>query len=568
MLIFEKRNLAFSNASRVCDYIGKSIRENTIIYSFDDVTNHIAILTESDHIIDGTLKFNEGSISLQKIKVSPVDSYFSNDSIDSRINESSASLISNLNNCRFSQAENSFDSIVGFLTDKISMKRHRNLLETKKKSILSRNMLKTDLWASITANKQNLVDFVKENKSTILKNKDIVNSILMSRAVRAAINVPLLTLDELSKRKRFSIPANHKDSIYEMICRKELIQKELLEAKNSFSTMWTNSTAMRNLALGFNKEDKHDLVSEAIAEVPMFTLATKQQIADIFERVLSVYSNAARVSEAKLSDHISKVYEAKKPFKTEILKILNENYGISVQNLKYRPSFDSLSKINSSTLEILGKTCKAWKKNPALVNLLGEASKALKSNAGFSALYFSDLLDTVFTESGLLSEMPMGQGEMKELNLDKIKAELMKIRDAIALSRGQQNAGSQEPMNSGEGEMDPELSDEDPAVGNPEEETPGGPPSTDAEAEVDDRMAQIDEPQEDPMAGGEEDMGPAPGSEEEMSSGGLMAGEVSTEDEILDLAREIESLLSDEGQEEAMEDGVEPHNEFEEEEEF
>jgi len=265
------------------------------------------------------------------------------------------------------------------------------------------------------------------------------------------MNVPVLTLETFAKRKRYSVPVDHKDSIYELVCQRELIQKELLEAKNTFSSIWTNSEAMRTLALGFNATDKTELVSDAVKDVPMFSLATKQQIASLFEKVHSIYSNAISISEAKFTEHVSKVYEAKKPYKTQVIKILNEHYGVSVQNLRHKPSFDSLSKINSSTMEILSKISK--KDYPSLSEVLSEASKLLKSKTGFSALYFSDYLNEAFTKSGLLNEMPMAAGEMKELNLDKIKAELMRIRDAIALSRGK----STQPGGEMGSEMEPEM---------------------------------------------------------------------------------------------------------------
>lgn len=635
--LFKNRNLMYSNALRVTDYIGKSIRENTTIYRYNDTTNRIHILTESDHIIEGDLKFGESKITLAKIKVYSADDYLSDDKFDETISESAQSLISNIGDKMFSQAENSFDNIISLFEDKVNLKKHRNLLESKRRSVANRNVLDTEVWTKLIECRKNLVSFLKENLSTVSNNSDLVNSILLSRVVSAAINVPVLTLETFSKRKRYSIPLNHKDSIYELICQRELIQKELLEAKNTFSTIWTNSEAMRNLALGFNAKDKTDLVSEAIKDVPMFSLATKQQIASIFEKVHTVYNNAISISEAKFNDHVSKVYETKKPYKSQVIKILNEQYGVSVQNLRHKPSFDSLSKINSSTMEILSKVAK--KDYPALSEILSEASKLLKTKTGFSALYFSDYLNEAFTKSGLLSEMPVAAGEMKELNLDKIKAELMRIRDAIAMSRGKSEQPSgemgaeMEPEMGGEDgmegeapgefggeegseqelgaeETDPrdEMSDQDDQYKQPEGDI--GPPKDETEANMDQKVGQnnsdlpYDETEmtqgpapgseEDPQMGGTdpglegeeegfEEPGmeaPTPGMEGEEEpgmegeesgldpEGGLMAGEVSAEDEVLDLAREIEELLSGEGEETEAETGEKPFNGMDEEEDM
>lgn len=596
--LFKNRNLVYSNALRITDYIGKSIRENTTIYRFDDSTNKLHILTESDNIIEGDLKFGEAKITLSKIKVYPADDYLSDEKFDANISETAENLITNISDKMFSQAENSFDQIIGLFEDKVNLKKHRNLLETKKRSVSNRNIVDTEVWMKLLECKKNLVTFLKENLEDITNNSDLINSILLSRVVSSAINVPVLTLEEFSKRKRYAIPVNHKDSIYELICQRELIQKELLEAKNTFSTIWTSSEAMRNLALGFNMEDKSDLVAEAVKDVPMFSLATKQQISSIFEKVHSVYSNAISISEAKFTEHVSKVYEAKKPYKEEVISILNEQYGVNVQNLRYKPSFDSLSKINSSTMEIMSKISK--KEYPALSDSLNEASKLLKNKTGFSALYFSDYLNEVFTKSGILNEMPMAPGEMKELNLDKIKSELMRIRDAISMSRGKNTemGGEMETnpeMDSEEGyegekeeggnvvdreeeELDPrdEMSDNDQQFRTPEGEV--GPPKDEVEKRMDNATAR--NASELPYDETEQRQGVAPGSEEDPyagnqdteagidPNGGLMSGEVSAEDEILDLAREIESLLSDEGEENEMETGEKPYNEMDEEEDF
>ena len=67
-------------------------------------------------------------------------------------------------------------------------------------------------------------------------------------------------------------------SIYEMICRQELVKKELLESKKNFGDSWATSPKVKALAGLIYEEDEGSIaeaLSEAIDEVPYFAFVTK-----------------------------------------------------------------------------------------------------------------------------------------------------------------------------------------------------------------------------------------------------------------------------------------------------
>lgn len=428
--IFNRRNRSYSYVNRISDYLGKSIRENTTILNFDDVNKRVSILTESEHVIEADVNFNENRVSLNKIKVFSKEDYFSDEKFEEDLSDSTLSLVSHLNQKEFSKSENQLAQIIEKFDRKANNKKAKALLERKSRSVSNRSILDTETWQKLQEGNKNFIKFLKENKEDVLDNTDLLNTVVLSRALASAIQVPQITLEELSKRKRFSIPLDYTDSIYDMICQKELVQKELLEAKNDFASMYTSRKSMHKLAIGWNANDEHlnELLFEAIQDVPMLALTTKQQLAEAVGRVYSLFQASVSVSEAKLTEFISRLYEAKKPYKEAITDTLNKDYGINVTSLTYRPSFESLAKANSASLEILSKITK--QEYPSLSESLLEASKELRHKAGFSTLYISDFLNTAFTKSGILEGLDMASGP-QEVDLEAIKQHLMAIKSAL-----------------------------------------------------------------------------------------------------------------------------------------
>jgi hypothetical protein len=573
--LFKTRNKLYSHVNRVSDYLGKSIRENTTILSFDDVNKSVSILTESNHVIEADVNVNEERISLNKIKVFTVDEYYSDEKFENQINNNAVNLLSHISEKEFSKAENEFHKLIEQFDRKAQAAGSKNILERKVRSVANRNILHTEVWKKLNESKKNLIKYIKENKEAILNNEDLINTIALSRAISSAIQVPHITLESLSKRKRFSIPINYQDSIYDLICKKELIQKELLEAKKEFSSMYGSSQAMHKLSLGFNTNDEAlvHLISEAIQEIPMFALTTKSQLAESIARVHSIFESAVSISDAKFSEFISRIYEAKKPFKAEILRHLNEEYGINTASLTYKPSFTDLAKANSASLEILSKVSKD--EFPSLSEALNEASQEIRNKAGFSALFISDFLNEAFTKGSILNELDMGAGTPSgsSLDLDAIKAELLKIKDALlgVDSGNEDEMVDEEPEMDANPEAEPEMDEQSPSLGgegdddihididshngeeemSPEEEYNEGEAEPEPDGDELAAMGQEEEAPPMPQEEEEEEMPPMPGPDDSFSPNGgdvasnpLAGEEEETKSEIMDILNDLEAIVS------------------------
>ena len=79
-------------------------------------------------------------------------------------------------------------------------------------------------------------------------------------------------------------------SLYEVICRQELLKKELLESKRDFANVWATSKKVSEL-MGYiyDSEDKVNYaLAEAIVEVPYLALASKSQIRSILSDSLAL----------------------------------------------------------------------------------------------------------------------------------------------------------------------------------------------------------------------------------------------------------------------------------------
>ena len=129
-----------------------------------------------------------------------------------------------------------------------------------------------------------------------------------------------------------------------MICRQELVKKELVESKKQFNYVWATNSVIKNLASCiFESEEKiEEALVKAIQEVPYFALASKKSINETVTNCLSRVDGLG-VDEKDITEYASRLFEAKKEAREIVIQTLNEKYGVDVQNLSEPVSFKSLS---------------------------------------------------------------------------------------------------------------------------------------------------------------------------------------------------------------------------------
>ena len=240
--------------------------------------------------------------------------------------------------------------------------------------------------------------------------------------------------ETLSEVGSFSINESADGSIYEMICKQELIKKELLEHKANFDSVWASNQKVQALAglIYSDEETVNEALSAAIGEVPYLALASKKQLTETFKNSLNL-NGMKDVSINDIQEFASFIFEQKKPARVELIKHLNERYGVSVQNLKEPASFRSLLNTQVVIFETLSKISP---KGSVQREVLSNLAEMLKSKNGVEAIDVNDVIQEVFQAAGY-EGLAINESLERFLEVEKLK-ELGKI---IQMATGGSSAG-------------------------------------------------------------------------------------------------------------------------------
>jgi len=217
----------------------------------------------------------------------------------------------------------------------------------------------------------------------------------LSKVVGETYDLPRLALENL-KDEFVVVPTNSKKTLYEMVCDKELVRKELLEAKESFSRMWTNNDTIATLASHIYSTDRvvKDALQEAVAQVPYIALSNKVDLVAVMDSVYQV-NNPGTVSQKDIRDYVNKIYEFKKPLKQLVIQTLNEKYGVNVQSLRFVPSFKGLAEVQAEVLSMISESCDEG----ILCDVLNEFSHCMSRKGGVQVLDVANTLSDIMQEA-------------------------------------------------------------------------------------------------------------------------------------------------------------------------
>ena len=189
-----------------------------------------------------------------------------------------------------------------------------------------------------------------------------------------------------------------------MICRQELVTKELRESKNNFDVVWANNKNINKLASLIYSGDMDKIsetLTEALCDVPYLALATKKQLVETFEKSLQLESTIhLTLKDKDIKSFASIIFEMKKPVKKLLIKTINEKYGINVQNLKEVASFRGLVETQIVIFESLAKLAP---RASVIKNVLGQVSNMLKEKEGVESIDVNDILQAVFDKANYTS---------------------------------------------------------------------------------------------------------------------------------------------------------------------
>jgi len=439
--LFDNRNRTVSDLIKLGDYLGRSLRENVSIFKIDTEDRSVCYVTQSNKVIVGNYTLGD-QIALDSIVVEDAEVFSDNNKFDLMVDGKISSFVKNIYEDNHKKARSTFDDILYLWESRLKFKNvQQKLVEKSAKFNDSNSIIESQEFQQFLEVAPELVDYLRNNRTKIAKISDIRNAVRLSQTVSEAFNVPKMDYETLSEVGSFSINESADGSIYEMICKQELIKKELLEHKANFDSVWASNQKVQALAglIYSDEETVNEALSAAIGEVPYLALASKTQLTETFTNSLNL--NVTKdVSINDIQEFASFIFEQKKPARVELIKHLNERYGVNVQNLKEPASFRSLLNTQVVIFETLSKISP---KGSVQREVLSNLAEMLKSKNGVEAIDVNDVIQEVFQAAGY-EGLAINESLERFLEVEKLK-ELGKI---IQMATGGSSAGMGAAMTS------------------------------------------------------------------------------------------------------------------------
>lgn len=438
--VFEKRSKIVPKLIKLGDNLGRSLRENVSIFLIDTEDRKVAYVTESGKILSGT--YSKDITSLKNLLVEDIELFMDNKKFDSFVNKKLSSFIANINEDKFSEAKSTFSDVLNLWEDRVKLKNIQSrLVEKAAASADIEKIAGTPQWDRFLEVAPELVEYLKKNKDTIKNIDEIQNAVRLVTTVAEAFDLPKLDYDQLEKMKVYKVANEFNSTIYEMICRQELVKKELIEHKENFNNIWNTRDSVKTLAGLLQSDNGAEIgaaLAEAITDIPYLALASKKQLTEVFDSILSATNQEFPIVEVQ--KYSSLIFELKKPVRKALVGLLNQKYGINILNLKEDFSFKNLA---NTEVVIFESMAKLSPKGSVLRQVLSETSELLKNKSGVETLDVASVLEEVFQAAGyfeFLNEMAMA----KYLDFNRIASDLGEVGNILRMIQG--SAASQGGM--------------------------------------------------------------------------------------------------------------------------
>ncbi len=551
--LFENRNTTVTNLLKLGDCLGRSLRENIELFSIDSENKRVAFLAESGKVLSGEYNL-KGDITLTDLRIQDSEIFTDNDTFDTFVNEKVSIFVGNLNSNKYEKADDSFNNILSLWENRLKFENVKKRLQ-EKAMVFSEDqtIIETQEFQRFLEMMPQFLDFLEENKQNIEQVKEIEHAIKLSNSVSKAFDFPKLSYEALQEQSSYKISKGPNKSVYELICKQELVRKELLESKKSFEDVWATNSSIRKLASHIF-EDSDEIVLEALVDavidVPFLALTTKRQL---FESLSSAFgiSDETPISDKELKVYASTLFEMKKPLKAVILELLNTKYGINIQNLKESATFQGLAQTQVVIFEALMRLAP---KGSVIKECLAELSRMLKTKNGVEVIDVNDLLQQCFEEcnySEFIFDFTLSEGISFDtlLTTEVSTAELLeKAKDKLLLDKDKNKPAEEDE----EDNLSPEQKDGKDAAEKGEDD-----PENETEDEDDSLKAAKKRKPKNEEAGEatvpeESDKAPPAEAEEEPSAEAPKKG--ITKDEFMDALKDMDELLAGMDSEEEAEE--------------
>ena len=397
---FKNRNKKVSDLNLMADSLGHAIRENVTLFSIDDFNSVATFVTESGNVIQGNYYFGEEMI-LDNIQVESGEAFSDQEKFDSSVKDQISLFVESIYSDNLAGAGDLFGTIVSNWSEKVKFNKTVSKLQEQSESFNNTfNIVKTKEVDRFFEISDKVSSFLAENKDQISQIPEIVNAVKLSNTVSKAFNIPRTSFEQLVESGSFSIPRNDNKDIYEMICRQELVKKEILESKKAFDTVWVSEPVISKLAMNIFEEDEEEIAKaliEAVIEIPYLSLVSKKKLSNTISNCLNTLHESVSYTKNELKEYVGKIFEMKKPLKELVSNLLQEKYGVNINNIKETPTFKTLLNTQSLIFECIAKLSP---RNSIIKESLNNLAAMLKSKNGVEAIDINEGIRFIFEEAG------------------------------------------------------------------------------------------------------------------------------------------------------------------------
>tara|TARA_Y100000114_G_scaffold54194_1_gene49500 strand:- start:130 stop:1773 length:1644 start_codon:yes stop_codon:yes gene_type:complete len=495
--LIENRGKEFSNLIKIGDYLARTLRENVELFSVED--GIATYLTENGSVISGNYAFKP-TLKLSKIVVEDAEILENRKAFEEATDKKVMTVLSNLLEDDYQSAEGSFDKILSMYETKLTYERIKDRLQEKTERFgESTKIVSSKEFSRVSEIKDQLVEFLKENED-LLQSAGMKTGMKLINLVSTSFDLPKMTVDQIQESQELEVKFIGKTNLYEHLCRKELIQKELLEAKKNFDSVWIDSASVQDLASMIFENDTDSIrhqVAQVVSDAPYLALATKKQITSLLGNCLSM--NEVKVTQKDINKFATVIYEMKKPIKQYVLDVLNEKYGIDVRKLDEVPTFKTLAITEG---EIISQIAKQAPSDSIIAKTLLEFVDSLKTKNGAEAIDLAVFLEEMFNEAGhgeSLNEASL----MDYMDFTKVADDLGKIGQVLKMLVPAVERAAEELEDEAEEEATgkPEEMDSKDPLGTPDEldsnsEVPTNDADKDAEEAAEEVKAEMKDKEE------------------------------------------------------------------------
>ena len=427
--LFEERDKTITHLVKLGDCIGRSIRENVMLFSMDGNNDQVTYLTESGKVITGKYSISE-DVALENITVQDSSVFDDEETFDGFVNEKMHSFIESIHYSEYGEADDSFTDILTLWENRLKLSGvQKRLHEQCARLSETEDILGSDSFQNLMEVVPQLNAFLTESLDRIIQVPEIRNAVNLSNAVSKAFDFPRITLEQLEEEGTYSLKRGVNESIYDMVCRQELIKKEIVESKRNFEMVWASAPSISKLAsmVFEGAEDTVAALSEALVEVPYLALASKKSLFETFSNCLASVDGALGVTEKDIQEFASRIFEYKKDVKEVFIENINEKYGVNVQNIQDPASFKSLANTQVVIFEALSRLAP---KGSVLKGILSEMAQNLKGKHGVECIDVNDFLLEMFITAGY--DTVLEEASSSKVDFKRITGQLSDIKNLVS----------------------------------------------------------------------------------------------------------------------------------------